>query len=87
MLCVDCGAFFDSRSEKWRKKYLELKTEAVHRLKANAQTSELPQFRDFKLDLKKFRMALTRGRIRCSPVLGTKRIYHGFRRRLEKETK
>ena len=58
MLCVDCGAFFDSRSEKWRKKYLELKTEAVHKLKANAQTSELPQFRDFKLDLEKFRMAL-----------------------------
>jgi hypothetical protein len=68
MLCIDCGAFFDSRGEKWRKKYLELKTEAVHKLKSDARTSEMPQLRNFELDLQIFQVALglrTDSRLPC----------------------
>jgi hypothetical protein len=58
MLCKDCGAFFESRGEKWREKYLELKREAVHELKSDPRTAQMPQLRNFELDLEIFQVAL-----------------------------
>ena len=68
MLCKDCGAFFESRGEKWREKYLELKREAVHYLKSDPRTSGMPQLRNFELDLEIFQVALalrTDSRLPC----------------------
>jgi hypothetical protein len=68
MLCKDCGAFFESRGEEWREKYLELKREAVHDLKSDPRTAQMPQLRDFELDLEIFQVALdlrTDSRLPC----------------------
>jgi hypothetical protein len=58
MLSKDCGAFFESSGEKWRKKFLELKREGVHDHKSDPLPSEMPQLRNFKLDLEIFQVAL-----------------------------
>jgi hypothetical protein len=83
MLCKDCGEFFESSGEKWRRKYLDLKRKAVHDLKSDPRTSEMPQLRNFELDLEIFQVALDLRADSKLPVPGIKGIYHGFRRNLK----